>query len=167
VLPAWPLTRVRARARAAELEAAIVASLADAEADGARPGGPPPAAKFAVRALRTEALTAERLDALGGAGVECCVCRCAGQAAAPPGLRSVRGGLRWLSGTCQMAHGVLSLLLDREFLAPGARSAPDAPGRWAAVARCAGRREGTASAAPDVQAGTLVAARSVASCEAP
>jgi hypothetical protein len=73
---------VRARARAAELEAAIAASLADAEADSARPGGPPPAAKFAVRALRTEALTAERLDALGGAGVECCVCRCAGQAAA-------------------------------------------------------------------------------------
>ena len=59
----------------AELEAAIAASLAQAEADGARPGGAPPAAKFAVRALRTEVLTAEGLAALG-AGVECCVCRC-------------------------------------------------------------------------------------------
>ncbi|KAK9819481.1 hypothetical protein WJX81_002292 [Elliptochloris bilobata] len=58
-----------------ELEEAIAASLADAEADGARPAGPPPAAKFAVRALRTEALTAERLMELGGVGVECCVCR--------------------------------------------------------------------------------------------
>lgn len=58
-----------------ELEEAIAASLADAEAGGARPGGPPPAAAYAVRALRTEALTAERLAALGGPGVECCVCR--------------------------------------------------------------------------------------------
>ena len=58
-----------------ELEEAIAASLADAEAGGARPGGPPPAAAYAVRALRTEALTPERLAALGGPGVECCVCR--------------------------------------------------------------------------------------------
>ena len=58
-----------------ELEEAIAASLADAEAGGARPGGPPPAAAYAVRALRSEALTAERLAALGGPGVECCVCR--------------------------------------------------------------------------------------------
>ena len=59
-----------------ELEEAIAASLADADAGGARPGGPPPAAMYAVRALRTEALTAERLVDLGGPGVECCVCRC-------------------------------------------------------------------------------------------
>ncbi len=91
--------------------------------------------------------------------------RRAGRRPARTALRPWR--LRWLSGTCQTAHGVLSLLLVRGRLAPGARSAPDAPGRGAAVARCAGRCEGTASAAPDVQAGTLVAARSVASCEAP
>lgn len=38
--------------------------------------GPPPASKSAVQALKKETLTPERLDELGGAEVDCCVCRC-------------------------------------------------------------------------------------------
>lgn len=37
--------------------------------------GPPPAAKSAVKALQKERLSPERLQELGGAEVECSVCR--------------------------------------------------------------------------------------------
>jgi E3 ubiquitin-protein ligase AIP2 len=53
----------------------LAASLAEAEDDGSRPGGPPPAAKHAVAALPVEEVTAERLTELGGPGTECPVCR--------------------------------------------------------------------------------------------
>lgn len=54
------------------LEEALRASLED-DSGGAM--GPPPAAKSAVKALRKEALTPERLQELGGAETECSVCR--------------------------------------------------------------------------------------------
>lgn len=53
----------------------LAASLAEAQDDGSRPGGPPPAAKHAVAALPVEEVTAERLTELGGPGTECPVCR--------------------------------------------------------------------------------------------
>jgi E3 ubiquitin-protein ligase AIP2 len=52
------------------LEEALRASLADTRASA----GPPPAGRDAVRALRVETLTPERLASLG-AGVVCAVCR--------------------------------------------------------------------------------------------
>jgi E3 ubiquitin-protein ligase AIP2 len=53
------------------LEEALRASL---EEQSSRPVGPPPAGRDAVRALRVETLTPERLASLG-AGVVCAVCR--------------------------------------------------------------------------------------------
>ncbi|KAK9819886.1 hypothetical protein WJX72_003607 [[Myrmecia] bisecta] len=56
----------------AGLEEALLASMAE---NGERPGGPPPAAKTAVKALVREVLTDERLHQIGGPGVQCAVCR--------------------------------------------------------------------------------------------
>ncbi len=52
------------------LEEVLLASM---EQEG--PKGPPPASKRVVRALKREVLDAARLEALGGKGVECSVCR--------------------------------------------------------------------------------------------
>ena len=60
----------------AELAEALAQSMAEAdELGGARPGGPPPASKHAVRALPRELLTEQRLQELGGAEARCSVCR--------------------------------------------------------------------------------------------
>ena len=60
---------------AAELEQALLASMADGES---QPTGPPPASKYAVRHLQKETLTEERLRQLGASdGVQCAVCRSA------------------------------------------------------------------------------------------
>ena len=60
---------------AAELEQALLASMAD---DESQPTGPPPASKYAVRHLQKETLTEERLRQLGASdGVQCAVCRSA------------------------------------------------------------------------------------------
>ena len=60
----------------AELAEALAQSMAEAdELGGARPGGPPPASKHAVRALPRERLTEARLQELGGAEARCSVCR--------------------------------------------------------------------------------------------
>ena len=60
---------------AEELEEALRASLQDTGGTA----GPPPASKSAVQALQQESVTPERLRELGGADVECCVCRYAWQ----------------------------------------------------------------------------------------
>ena len=60
---------------AAELEQALLASMAEGES---QPAGPPPASKYAVRHLQKETLTEERLRQLGASdGVQCAVCRSA------------------------------------------------------------------------------------------
>lgn len=75
----WP-TRIMCNAdshylqHATGLEEALVASLADAEAEGAAASAPP-AAKHIVKALVRETLTEERLEQLGGAETQCAVCR--------------------------------------------------------------------------------------------
>ena len=74
-LTSWPVDALPpcayACCAAGGLEEALRASL---EEEGAL-HGPPPAAKAAVKALVRERLTAERLEQLGGAGVQCSVCR--------------------------------------------------------------------------------------------
>mmetsp|Transcript_10131 Transcript_10131/g.25939 ORF Transcript_10131/g.25939 Transcript_10131/m.25939 type:complete len:168 (+) Transcript_10131:229-732(+) len=46
-----------------------------AEEAAQQPSGPPPASQKAVASLPVEEVTAEQLEELGGAGVECPVCR--------------------------------------------------------------------------------------------
>ena len=58
----------------AGLEEALVASLADAEGADATARAPP-ASKRAVKSLIREQLTEQRLQQLGGDGVQCAVCR--------------------------------------------------------------------------------------------
>ena len=59
----------------AELEEAMLSALAES-ADTAQPQRRPPTSKAVLQSLPVEELSAARLQELGGADVQCCVCRC-------------------------------------------------------------------------------------------
>lgn len=73
-LPTCPCSPCCALVPPAELDAIAVQIMEETAGQQPPPGGPPPASKQAVRQLPVEALTAERLQELGGAEARCAVC---------------------------------------------------------------------------------------------